>query len=331
MNPKQARLASFASAVSLFLFALFTAAPAFAQQDTVRVDTVTASGNTVDVPIYVRDVSGTPLGRDQAAGSKIQSFSIKVAYAPASAVQSVTSSRAGITAGLTPAFESSPAPPGEISWVAVFNETTNLVPFTLNAPPPGDQVAHLVFTLSPSAAPGSTITLTLDSSTELANQGGTTSEFPPANLILVNGAINIPQLSINILPGSRSVNVNDSTIFTVQTSSAVGADTTVTLTSSNPAIATVQPSVVIPAGSSSATFGATGIAVGSTNINATLPAASGGATASAFITVNEPPPQCAVPNAPLISGPATAEVGKAYTITWPAPEVPKTGPREKDC
>jgi len=317
MSPKQLRLAPFASAVFLLLVTLFTAAPAIAQQDGVTVGTVTASGNTVDVPVYVRDVSGTPLGRDQAAGQKIQSFSINVTYAPAAAVQSVTFTKAGITAGLTAAFESSPNPPGQISWIAVFNETTNLVPFTLNAPPPGDQVAHLVFTLSSSAAPGSTITLSLDSSTQISNQGGTTSETSPGSLTLVNGAINIPQLSINILPGSRSVNVNDSTIFTVQASSAVGADTTVTLTSSDPAIATVQPSVVIPAGSSSATFGATGIAVGSTNINAALPAASGGATASAFITVNEPPPQCAVPNAPIISGPAAAEVGKAYTITWP--------------
>jgi len=317
MSPKQSRLASGASVVFSLFFALLTAAPALAQQDVVTVGTVTASGNTVDVPIYVRDVSGTPLGRDQAAGLKIQSFSITVSYSPAAAVQSVTSSRAGITAGLTPAFESAPAPPGQISWVAVFNESSNLVPFTLNAPPPGDQVAHLIFTLSSSAAPGSTITLALDSSTEVSNQGGTTSEFPPANLTLVNGAINIPQLSINILPGSRSVNVNDSTIFTVQASSTVAADTTVTLTSSNPAIATVQPSVVIPAGSSSANFGATGVAVGSTNINASLPPASGGGSASAFITVTEPPPQCVVPNAPVISGPATAEVGKAYTITWP--------------
>jgi hypothetical protein len=317
MNPMQARLVQFVSFLALFFFALFTAAPAFAQQDTITVGTVTASSNTVDVPVSVRDVAGTPLGRDQAAGSKIQSFSFNVIYSPAAAVQSVTFTRAGITAGLTPAFETSPAPPGAIGYLAGFNESTNLVPFTLNAPAPGDQVAHLVFTLSPSAAPGSTITLTLDSSSELSNQGGTTTELSPGSLTLVNGAINIPQLSINILPGSRSVNVNDSTIFTVQASSAVGAATTVTLTSSNPAIATVQSSVVIPAGSSSANFGATGVAAGSTNINATLPPASGGASASAFITVNEPPPQCAIPNAPVISGPATAEVGKAYAITWP--------------
>jgi uncharacterized protein YjdB len=319
MNPKQARLAPFASSLFLLLIALVTVAPA-AAQDSVTVLTVNASGNSVDVPVYVRDASGTSLGRDQPAGSKIQSFSIKVVYTPASAVQSVTFSKAGITAGLAASFESSPAASGEISWIASFDESTNLVPFTLNASAPGDQVAHLVFTLSPSAAPGSSITLTLDPSlTTLSNASGTTGESTAnGKLALSNGAINIPQLSISILPGSRIVNVNDSTSFTVQASSNVAANTTVSLSSSNPSIATVQSSTVIPAGSSTANFSVAGVAAGNTSINASLSPADGGATAAAFVTVTEPPPQCVTPNAPVISGPATAEVGKAYAITWAA-------------
>ena len=74
----------------------------------MTVATVPANSNTVDVPVYIRDVSGTPLGKDQPAGSKIQSISIRVTYAPAAAVQSVTFSRAGITAGLTPVSNSRP-------------------------------------------------------------------------------------------------------------------------------------------------------------------------------------------------------------------------------
>ena len=155
MNPKQARAALLASSLFSIFITLF-AAPA-AAQDAVTVGTVTASGNSADVPVYIRDISGTSLGRDQPAGSKIQSFVIKVVYAPAAAVQSVTFTRAGITAGLIPAFEASPAPAGSITLIEQFNESTNLIPFTLNAPAPGDQVAHLAFTLSPSAAPGSSI------------------------------------------------------------------------------------------------------------------------------------------------------------------------------
>jgi hypothetical protein len=315
MNPKQAHSIS----LFLILLALFAAAPATAQ-DAVTIGTVTASGNTVDVPVYIRDVSGTPIGRDKPAGSKIQAFTIAVNYAPAASVQAVTFSRAGITAGLTPTFETSPSSAGSISLLEQFDESSNPILFNLNAPAPGDQVAHLVFTLSSSAAAGSSITLTLDSSslstTELSNQGGTTNEAPPGSLTVVSGAINIPQLSLNILPGNRTVTVGDMTTFTVQTDRNVVADTTVSLSSSNPAIATVPSSVVIPAGTSAAGFTATAVAAGSTNLNGALPPASGGATASAFITVNEAPPQCATPNAPVISGPATADVGKAYAITW---------------
>ena len=56
----------------------------------------------VDVPVFIRDVSGTPLGMDQPPGSRIQSYSLKVNYSPASAVTSVTFTRAGITTSLTP-------------------------------------------------------------------------------------------------------------------------------------------------------------------------------------------------------------------------------------
>ena len=310
MNPKQ----GYSISVFLILLALFLVAPVTAQ-DVVTVGTATANGNNVDVPVYIRDISGTALGRDQAAGSKIQAFTIAVDYAPAASVQSVTFTKAGITAGLTSAFEVSPASAGSISLIEQFNESSDLIPFNLNAPAPGDQVAHLVFTLSPTAAPGSSITLTLKSATELDNQGGTTVEAFPGSLAFVNGSINIPQPSLSILPGNRTVTVGDTTTFTVQTDRNVVADTTVSLSSSNPGIATVPPSVVIPAGTSAAGFNATGVAVGSTNLNAALPPASGGASSSAFITVNAPL-QCATPNAPVINGPATAEVGKAYAISW---------------
>ena len=102
MIPKQICAARFASAIVSVILALATVTPA-AAQDSVTIQTVNATSNTVDVPVYIRDASGTPLGRDQPAGSKIQAFTIKVVYAPASAVQSVTFTRAGITAGLSPA------------------------------------------------------------------------------------------------------------------------------------------------------------------------------------------------------------------------------------
>jgi hypothetical protein len=162
-------------------------------QDVVTVGTVTASTTSVDVPVYIRDVSGTPLGIDQPSGSRIQSFSIKVNYSSAASVQSVTFTRAGITAPLTPTFESSPSSAGSISLLATFQESTNLIPFTSNAAPPGNLVGHLVFNLATGLAPGTTITLTLDPSlTQLTDEGGngaTKETVASANLVLVNGQI----------------------------------------------------------------------------------------------------------------------------------------------
>jgi hypothetical protein len=162
--------------------------------DTVTVATVNGAQFTqVDVPVFIRDTSGTPLGLDQPAGSRIQSYAIKVTYAPASAVQSITFTRAGITAALTPTFESSPTSAGAISLLDTFQESTNLIPFTLDAAAPGNQVAHLLVTLSPSATPGTVITLTVDPTlTQLSNEGGTTSETPAnGSLALVSGAITV--------------------------------------------------------------------------------------------------------------------------------------------
>jgi hypothetical protein len=166
-------------------------------QDSVTVGTVNGPQfSTVDVPVYIRDLSGTPLGLDQPPGSRIQSYSIKVNYAPASAVQSITFTRAGITQSLTPTFENSPSGAGTISLLDTFNEATNLIPFTLDGAAPGNQVAHLQVTLAPTATPGTVITLTIDPSTltQLTDQAGTPGTVENtgnARLLVVNGAITV--------------------------------------------------------------------------------------------------------------------------------------------
>src|ERR1043166_7267074 len=150
---------------------------AVSPQDVVTIGSGVNSGLTVDVPVYIRDTSGTPLGIDQPAGWRIQSYSLTVNYSPASAIQSVTFTRAGITQSLTPAFESSPSSSGSITLIDTFDETTNLVPFTSNAALPGNQVAKLHFTFAPGTLTGTVVTLTLDPTlTQLSNQAGTTTE-----------------------------------------------------------------------------------------------------------------------------------------------------------
>jgi hypothetical protein len=184
--------------LSLALLGGLTTAASAQPADIITVGNSLGFGGPVDVPVYIRDTSGTPLGRDQPAGSKIQSYSIKVDYSPASAVQSVSFTRAGITVPLTPTFENSPSAPGSVSLIGTFQESTNLIPFTLNATPPGDLVGHLVFTMAPSVARGQLITLTLDPTlTQLTDQSGsaaTKESVGNANLLLVNGTISIAAL-----------------------------------------------------------------------------------------------------------------------------------------
>jgi len=162
--------------------------------DVVTVGTVLgAAGGTVDVPVYIRDTSATPLGIDQPSGSRIQSYGLTVNYAPTAPVQAITFTRGGITVPLTPAFESSPATPGTISLIDSFNEGTNLIPFTSNKALPGDQVGVLHVTIAPGATVGTTITLTLDPTlTQLSNQAGSVTEtVANANLLLVPGSISV--------------------------------------------------------------------------------------------------------------------------------------------
>jgi len=147
----------------------------------------------VVVPVYVRDTSATPLGIDQPFGSRIQSFSIKVDYTPSPFIQSVTFTRAGITAALTPTFETSPAAPGSISLLMSFDENTNLVPFVSNAALPGNQIGQLTFTFANNTPPGTVVPLTLDPTlTQLSNEGGTTTEtLGNATLALVPGSVTL--------------------------------------------------------------------------------------------------------------------------------------------
>jgi len=198
MKTKANHLKAIRAALLVGIVAVALATPAMSgavvTPDSVTVATVNGPQfSSVDVPVSIRDLSGTPLGLDQPAGSHIQAYSIKVTYAPASAVQSITFTRGGITTSLTPAFESSPTSAGAISLIDSFSEATNPIPFTLNGAAPGNQVGTLHVSLAPTATPGTIITLTLDPVlTTLSNDSGTTSEMVSnGNLVLVNGQITV--------------------------------------------------------------------------------------------------------------------------------------------
>jgi len=169
------------------LFAVFTASA----QDVITVGSGSApAGGVASIPVSVLDRSGTPLGSDAGTGNRIQGISFKVMYS-AALVQSVSFTRGGVLTSLTPVFESQLPGNGFFVYIVSFQESTNPVPFTLNASAPGDLIGTLNVTLQPSAIAGSSSGLTLDvASALLSNQAGTTSESVAlGTLALVNGSV----------------------------------------------------------------------------------------------------------------------------------------------
>ncbi|MCP3911422.1 MAG: fibronectin type III domain-containing protein, partial [Actinomycetia bacterium] len=96
----------------------------------------------------------------------------------------------GVTAGLSPLFDTFVNTGNTITYVASFDETTNLVPLTLDGPGPGDEVARLVVTLEPNAPPVQ-IQLTLLGGTVLSNQAGTLTETEGPLLAFAGGWIDV--------------------------------------------------------------------------------------------------------------------------------------------
>ncbi len=200
MTPRRRRNLDSAWIVALGIACLGLLPAPIAAQDAVAVSGGVAAppGSTFDVPVFARDVSGTPLGVDQPAGSRIQSLAYKVTFSPAAAVASKLFARAGITAGLTPTFEATPGTATTASYLGTFDELSNPIPFTLDAAPPGNQVLKITVTLA-NAAPAGTITLVLDpTATLLANQAGSSEET------LANGWLTLADGQITVLSNAAS-------------------------------------------------------------------------------------------------------------------------------
>ncbi|MFQ5526155.1 MAG: PA14 domain-containing protein [Thermoanaerobaculia bacterium] len=169
--------------------------------DSVTVGTATIlQGDTGEVPIYVRDLAATPLGVDQPPGSRIQGFTFQVEYSPAASVSAISVARAGIAAGLTPIFETSPVSGNTITYLVLYDESTNQIPFTLDGAAPGDHVASLSVTIDPLAPPTPIQLILLGSGTLLSNQGGTREENQSdGTLELFGGSVTVASRSATAL------------------------------------------------------------------------------------------------------------------------------------
>lgn len=164
-------------------------------QDVLTVGT--GSGLVVTVPVYLRDVSGTPLGSDARAGNRIQGIGFRISY-PVGQISAISFSRAGVLQSLTPMYESSAPSTGAFAYVVSFSETSSPIPFTLNAAPPGDLIGNLTITVS---VGNPAVALTIDTATAtLSNQAGTVLET------VASGALSLVHGSVSILSAPTGLN-----------------------------------------------------------------------------------------------------------------------------
>ncbi len=161
-------------------------------RDVVSLDSVSlaAPGQTVQIPIYVRDTSGTALGIDAGTGRRIQGLALHVAVLPANAVTSLSLLRAGITSPPQTLFETSAQVANRVYGIMSFDEAASPLPFTVDAPFPGDQVATLELELSASFDEGLVVLSLLNQTTALSNQAGVLVETTAnQQLRLVGGTV----------------------------------------------------------------------------------------------------------------------------------------------
>ena len=211
-------------------FALLCGAPAaYGAQDAITVGAGSAAPQGIAyVPVYVRDVSGTPLGIDQSAGNRIEALVLKITHSPASAVASISFQRGGI-AGVTPKYERQVQGIGTFGYVAGYSESAPHLALSLDAAAPGDWIGNLVVTLSPQAVIGSTVVLSVDAATAtLSNDRGTLGEtVANGALALTNGSVAVKAATTTTLASSPNPSAVGQTVtFTATVTSGTAGSLT---------------------------------------------------------------------------------------------------------
>jgi len=148
-------------------------------------------GQTRDVPVTIRDLAGTLLDEGDGLNLEIQGFAFRLDFAPSEHITAVTFVQAGVTAGHTPVFPVITPAANYIIVLMSFDEGTDPLLFTLDAPAPGDLIGALRFTLSAGAPLGTLITLTFAAvSATLVNGNATLSEtLANGHLALAAGSL----------------------------------------------------------------------------------------------------------------------------------------------
>lgn len=173
-----------------FVFLLILAAASAFAQDVLTIgSTAWPAGQTVEIPIYLRDAAGTTLGTDAGAGKRISSFAFKIVFSPAQ-IAAASLIGEGVASG-SPLFQRQLNGPGYVSEVVTFTEAIPLA-LSLNAVP-GNRIARLTVTLQPGLPNGTVIPLAFDApQVMLASESLADREtIALGNLVLVNGSVTV--------------------------------------------------------------------------------------------------------------------------------------------
>ena len=177
---------------SLVLVLALAGADSASAQDVLGVAAIGGlPGQTRDVPVTIRDRAGTLLDEGDGPNLEIQGFAFRLDFAPPEQVTAVTFVQAGVTAGHVPVFPFISPQADHIIVLMSFDEGTDPLLFTLDAPSPGNLIGALRFTVAAGAPLGTLITLTLaPASATLVNGAATLSEtVANGHLALANGSL----------------------------------------------------------------------------------------------------------------------------------------------
>ncbi|HEV2763100.1 MAG TPA: SBBP repeat-containing protein [Pyrinomonadaceae bacterium] len=247
---------------------------------------VTGVTRSFDFPSTPGVVQPSPRGNNEAFVAKLGTAAPALTLSLTPASQTIQAGQDGsLTVTLSPA-QSSPT-------VVTLNSSTPSVASVQTAVtiPANQQTAS--FNVMANAQGSATITAAFGSLTASASVN-----VPPP-----------PTPTLRLDPATQTVEVGDAGMLTVTLSPAQATDSAVSLGSSNASVASVQTSVTVPAGQTTASFPVNGLAQGS----ATITAAFGGLSANANVNVTAPPPP--LPTVSLSPASQTIQAAQAATLT----------------
>jgi len=291
---------------------------------TVTLTTAAPTGGVV-VSLTTSDATNTrvPATATIAAGATSATFNIGTSPVPSTETVTVTATYGGSTASTTLTVKTPRITSLTLSPTSVTAGTSSTGSLTLGGPAP---TGGWSISLSSNNAAA-----TVPSSVTVAG-GATTATFAVSttSVTTVTTATVTASLGVNSATANLTVNPQTVTGVSLSPNSVIGGNSStgtvtlgvaaptgglaVTLTSSNPSLATVPSTLTVPAGATSATFTVTTFGV-TTNGTSTITAASGGQSAGAILTVTIPTLTVSVNPTAVVGG--TNSTG-AVTLSAPA-------------